>query len=106
MILSNLYQIKENQYSEAIRILHGIPESNSSRAGLSLLAYCYFYMQDFTNASTYYEQLSHAYPEIIEYKLYYAQSLYQACLYDEAFKVTLQIEHPDYKGQVNKSIFL
>lgn len=59
-------------------------------------------MQDFTNAANYYEQLIHAFPEIIEYKLYNAQALYQACMYDEAFKATLTIDHPDYKGQVTK----
>lgn len=95
-------QIKDNQFNDAIRILHGIPESNSSRAGLSLLAYCYFYIQDFASAATYYEQLTHTFPEIIEYKLYHAQSLYQACLYDEAFKVTSTIDHAMYKGQVTK----
>lgn len=60
-------------------------------------------MQDFANAATYYEQLTHLFPDIVEYKLYYAQSLYQACSYDDAFKVTSQIENPEYKGQVSKN---
>lgn len=41
------------------------------------------------------------FPEVIEYKLYHAQSLYQAFLYDEAFKVTSQIDNPEYRGQVD-----
>ncbi|XP_044264063.1 tetratricopeptide repeat protein 30A isoform X1 [Tribolium madens] len=95
--------IKDNRFPDAIKILHGIPESNSTRAGLSLLAYCYFYIQDFNNAASYYEQLTQMYPENNDYKLYYAQSLYQACLYDESFQVTKKIvEDPDYKGKVTK----
>ncbi len=42
-----------------------------SRA-LSLLGYCYFMVQDFTNASNIYEQLVRYYPEVDEYKLYLA----------------------------------
>lgn len=48
-----------------------------SRAALSLLAYCYFYMQDFVNAANCYEHLTLLFPDIDEYRLYYAQSLYQ-----------------------------
>ncbi|KAH0816200.1 hypothetical protein GEV33_006592 [Tenebrio molitor] len=95
--------IKDNRFADAIKILHGIPESSSTRAGLSLLAYCYFYIQDFNNAAGYYEQLTQMYPDNNDYKLYYAQSLYQACLYDESFQVTKKIvDDPEYKGQVTK----
>ncbi|XP_022909557.2 intraflagellar transport protein 70A [Onthophagus taurus] len=94
--------IKENHYADAIKVLHGIPESNSSRAGLSLLAYCYFYTQDFSNAATYYEQLVQMMPENKDYKLFHAQSLYQVCLYDEAFKVTESISDEDYRQKVTK----
>jgi tetratricopeptide repeat protein 30 len=98
-----LSQIKDNRFADAIKILHGIPESSSTRAGLSLLAYCYFYIQDFNNAAGYYEQLTQMYPDNNDYKLYYAQSLYQACLYDESFQVTKKIvDDPEYKGQVTK----
>lgn len=48
-----------------------------SRAALSLLAYCYFYMQDFVNAANCYEHLTMLFAEVEEYRLYYAQSLYQ-----------------------------
>ena len=38
--------IKEQRYIEAINILNYIYDTNpTSRAALSLLAYCYFYMQ-------------------------------------------------------------
>lgn len=84
-------------------MLHGIPESNTTRAGLSLLAYSYFYIQDFNNASSYYEQLLEMYPDNDNYRLYYAQSLYQACMYEEAFQVTNKlIENEEFKGKVTK----
>lgn len=50
----------------------------------------------------YYEQLVEMFPENDDYKLYHAQSLYQACLYDEAYKATLTIENNDYKDKVTK----
>ncbi|KAF2905865.1 hypothetical protein ILUMI_00306 [Ignelater luminosus] len=94
--------IKESRYADAIKILHGIPESSSTRAGLSLLAYCYFYMQDYTNAASYYEQLVQMFPNNNDYKLYHAQALYQACMYDDAFRVTEEIEDPEYQPQTTK----
>ena len=45
-------------------------------------------------------------PEEEEYKIYYAQALYQACLYEEAMKVTVQIENPEMNGKVNYYIKL
>jgi tetratricopeptide repeat protein 30 len=72
-----------------------------SRAALSLLGYCYFQMQDFVNASDCYEQLSLMHPEVEDYKLYYSQSLYKACLYQEGMKVACQIDNPEYQGKVS-----
>lgn len=42
------------------------------------------------------------FPDNDDYKLYHAQSLYQACMYDEAYKITETIQNPDYKNQVMK----
>lgn len=43
------------------------------------------------------------YPDNNDYKLYYAQSLYQACMYDESIKASNKlVDHPDYKSQVTK----
>ncbi|WAQ97054.1 TT30A-like protein [Mya arenaria] len=87
-------QIKEGEYTSTI---YGM-----SRAALSLLGYCYYQMQDFVNASDCYEQLSMMHPEIEEYRLYYAQALYKACLYQEAMKVACQIDNPARQGEVIK----
>lgn len=66
------------------------------------MAYCYFYTQDFHNAVNYYEQLVQMFPDNDDYKLYHAQCLYQACLYDEAYKATNTIENSDYRDKVTK----
>ena len=58
-------------------------------------------MQDFVNAANCYEQLTLLYPDNEDYKIYYAQALYQACLYEEAMKVTVQIENPELQGKVS-----
>lgn len=39
-----------------------------SRAALSLLAYCYYYTQDFSGAVECYDQLVSQYPDNEEYK--------------------------------------
>ncbi|KAB0801614.1 hypothetical protein PPYR_03800 [Photinus pyralis] len=88
--------IKESRYNDAIKLLHGVPGSNLTRAGLSLFGYCYFYTQDYANAASYYEQLVQMYPENNDYRIYHAQSLYQACLYDEAYRITETIPNNDY----------
>ena len=72
-----------------------------SRAALSLLGYCYYQLQDFVNAADCYEQLAANNPEVEDYKLYYAQSLYKACLNEEAMKVSCQIDNPTYSTRVN-----
>lgn len=64
----------------------------NSRAALSLLGYCYFFTQDFSNAANCYEQLVQLFPEVEEYKINYAQSLYQACMYEDAMRATFQID--------------
>ena len=95
--------IKEQRYVEAINILNYIYDSNpTSRAALSLLAYCYYYMQDYVNAANCYEQLSHHHPDQEDYRVYYAQSLYAATLYEEAMKVTVTVESAEHQGSMLK----
>lgn len=47
-----------------------------------------------------YDQLTKFYPACEEYKLYHAQSLYKAGLYDEAMKACQSFETPQYQEQV------
>jgi len=71
-----------------------------SRPALSLLGYCYYQLQDFVNAADCYEQLTVLNPEVDDYRLYYAQSLYKANLFDEAMKVSSQIDGSVYHDKV------
>ncbi|XP_016109495.1 tetratricopeptide repeat protein 30A isoform X1 [Sinocyclocheilus grahami] len=85
--------IKEGRYGDAIHILSKEHQKHTkSRAALSLLGYCYYHMQDFTNAAECYEQLTQLHPEVEDYKLYYAQSLYGACTFPEAMKATFLLD--------------
>ncbi|CAB3989396.1 tetratricopeptide repeat 30A-like, partial [Paramuricea clavata] len=101
---STIYSlIKSQKFDEAINHLTLELENHpKSRAALSLLGYCYFQLQNFENAAECYEQLIQINPEVDEYKLAYAQSLYKAFKYPEATKATFQIENPAYQSQVLK----
>lgn len=92
--------INEQRHSDAIAILCKIPEATTSRAGLSLLGHCYYQCQEFIDAANCYEQLCELVPSEPEYKLAYAQSLFQSGLFDEAFKVTTAIDTPGIKERV------
>jgi hypothetical protein len=42
-----------------------------------------------------------AYPDVVDYKVMYAQALYKAGNYQDAQKVALSIEDPQYSARVN-----
>ncbi|KAF5889041.1 tetratricopeptide repeat protein 30A isoform X1 [Clarias magur] len=87
--------IKDGRYGDAIHILSNeLQKHMKSRAALSLLGYCYYHVQDFTNAADCYEQLIQLHPEVEDYKLYYAQSLYGACAFQDAMKATFPLDSP------------
>jgi len=64
---------------------------HQNRAGLSLLGYCYYHSQMFEPACSVYERLSSNYPEIHDYKVFYAQSLYNHGSYEDAMKVVTDL---------------
>lgn len=64
-----------------------------SRAALSLLGYCYYHTQDFSSSAECYEQLTQLHPEVEDYKVYYAQSLYKAGAYPEATKASFALDN-------------
>uniref|UniRef100_A0A3B3I3M5 Tetratricopeptide repeat protein 30 n=1 Tax=Oryzias latipes TaxID=8090 RepID=A0A3B3I3M5_ORYLA len=87
--------IQDCQYGEACHILNTqLHKHNKSRAALSLLGFCYYHLQDFPAAAECYEQLTQLHPEVEEYKLYYAQSLYKAGAYAEATKASFALDNP------------
>lgn len=93
--------IKEQKYGEVITLLSNeLQFAPRSRAALSLLGYCYYYVQDFENAAESYEQLIKFCPDVVDYKIYHAQSLYKAGDYDAAQKVCQTIESPEHSGKI------
>ncbi|XP_037060788.1 tetratricopeptide repeat protein 30A1 [Peromyscus leucopus] len=93
--------IRDSRYSEAVQLLGAeLQKSPRSRAGLSLLAYCYYRLQEFELAAECYEQLSQMHPELEQYRLYQAQALYKACLYPEATRVAFLLDNPTYQTRV------
>ncbi|XP_026742442.1 tetratricopeptide repeat protein 30A [Trichoplusia ni] len=94
--------IKETRYDEAIKALNEAINFSPNRAGLSLLGFCYFRTQSFVEAANCYEQLAAMHPDVPEYKLYFAQALHEATMYDESYKVTVQITAPELERKVIK----
>lgn len=93
--------IRDGRYGDAIHILSKEHQKHTkSRAALSLLGYCYYHMQDFTNAAECYEQLTQLHPEVEDYKLYYAQSLYGACAFPEAMKATFLLDSTSHTKMI------
>ncbi|XP_016080619.1 PREDICTED: tetratricopeptide repeat protein 30B-like [Miniopterus natalensis] len=94
--------IRDSRYAEVVQLLGGeLQRSPRSRAGLSLLGYCYYRLQEFTMAAECYEQLSQLHPELEQYRLYQAQALYKACLYPEATRVAFLLsDNPAYHSRV------
>mmetsp|Transcript_8791 Transcript_8791/g.14620 ORF Transcript_8791/g.14620 Transcript_8791/m.14620 type:complete len:661 (-) Transcript_8791:737-2719(-) len=93
--------IKEHRYNEAIEVLQ-LEHQNfpRSRAALSLLGYCYYRTGDFTGAAQAYEELVGICPDVEEYKLYYAQSLYKAGLYPDAVRAAIRVENEQFSQRV------
>lgn len=93
--------IRDQRYQDAISVLliefQNFPKS---RAALSLLGYCYYRIGDFTTAAQSYEQLVSICPDVEEYKLYYAQSLYKSGLFAEAMKAAIRVEGEQYQQRV------
>jgi tetratricopeptide repeat protein 30 len=84
--------IRDGKYQEVIRVLNNeLQQFPKSRAALSLLGYCYYFIQQYDSASQMYAQLMESYPENEEYKMYHAQSMFKAGNYDEATKATARM---------------
>jgi len=89
--------IAEAKYMEVIQILsHELNTSPKSRAALSLLGFCFYQVQDFASASNMYEQLVNLFPDVDEYRVAFAQSLFKAGQYENAQKMCLKVDNPSY----------
>ncbi len=76
---STMYaMIRDGKYADAVRALNiQVQTHPHNRAGLSLLGYCHYYLQDFAAAAQQYQELVTLCPDVVEYKVYYAQCLYK-----------------------------
>jgi tetratricopeptide repeat protein 30 len=89
--------IQEGNYADVVsRLSYELQSFPRSRAALSLLGYCYYMQQDYPNAVRMYEQLSKLFPEVQEYKIYFAQSLYKAGMFPEATRAAFQVDDPQF----------
>ncbi|CAI2311934.1 unnamed protein product [Caenorhabditis sp. 36 PRJEB53466] len=96
--------IHEQKFNDAIRILIYQHERNPKNlAALSLLAYCYYYTQDFMNAADCYSQLAYNFPHQSQYRLYHAQALYNAFRPADALAVISTIRD---EGLLNECVKL
>lgn len=93
--------IKEHRYNDAIDIL-AIEVRNfpRSRAALSLLGYCHYHIGDFAEAVLSYEELIRLFPEVEDYKVYYAQSLFKCGIYPEATRAAVRVEGEQYNHRI------
>lgn len=95
--------IKDHHYEEAIELLAAqLDEFPRSRAAMSLMAYCYYHIGDYHSASRMYEQLTKICPGVEEYRVYYAQSMYKAGMYQEAHKLCSLIDSEQHADRITK----
>ncbi|XP_055389914.1 tetratricopeptide repeat protein 30 homolog [Condylostylus longicornis] len=92
--------IKEKRFEDVVEILSNFKDIQTSRAGLSILAHSYYNLQKFIDAANCYEILCDLAPKEEKYKFYYAQSLYQAGIFEESLKILKQITSDELKQQV------
>uniref|UniRef100_A0A7S3YCX0 Tetratricopeptide repeat protein 30 n=3 Tax=Lotharella globosa TaxID=91324 RepID=A0A7S3YCX0_9EUKA len=89
--------IRDGKYQVAVDILdQELQNHPNSRAALSLMGYCYYYLQDFGNAAQIYERLCQICPGVQEYRVYWAQAMFKNGQYAEAIKASHQIKDPEY----------
>jgi tetratricopeptide repeat protein 30 len=95
--------IRDQMYIEAITALnYQLQMFPRSRAAISLLAYCYYHIQDYVQAVTHYEQLTKFCPYVTEYKIYYAQALFKAGRYADAIKQSLRVDGEQHQHRMIK----
>lgn len=84
--------IRDGKCAEAIPILQDeLGRVPTSRAALSLLGYCHYYVGQFQEASEVYDALVRQVPGNEDYRFYHAQSLYKAALHPEAVKAAMNL---------------
>lgn len=95
--------IRDHSYAEAVNLLSTqLVEFPRSRAALSLLAYCYYMMGEYGQSANMYAELVKIVPNVEEYKVYYAQSLYKSAAYADSSRICSTIESEQYELRLLK----
>mmetsp|Transcript_33020 Transcript_33020/g.66612 ORF Transcript_33020/g.66612 Transcript_33020/m.66612 type:complete len:120 (+) Transcript_33020:188-547(+) len=97
--------IKEGEYLNAIHLLEAqLDKFPTSTAALSLLAYCYYHLEEYDKASSMYEQLVEVCPksESERYRLYYAQSLLKAGAINDSTRVIASLSPSGNEDDVDE----
>ncbi|KAJ4460769.1 putative Tetratricopeptide repeat protein 30A [Paratrimastix pyriformis] len=95
--------IRDRKFGEAIRLLSGFLQTfPKDRGALSLLGFCHYQVEDFESAAPIYEQLARLFPQVDEYKTYYAQSLWKAGQYQDAEKACKTNDNPQFSHTMMK----
>lgn len=93
--------IRDQKYAQVIRILNDEVRAHPrSRGALSLLGFCYYYLQDYAQAATTYEQLVRVAPGVEQYRVYRAQCLYHGAMYDDAMRAAMMVEDSQYRDRM------
>ncbi len=71
-----------------------------SRAALSLLAYCLYQVQSFSEAASTYDRLTNVCPEVVEYRFYHALSLLKSGALSEANRAASAIDSPHFAQKI------
>lgn len=95
--------IRDHQYGEAVELLSTqLEEFPRSRAALSLMAYCYYMLGEFSESAGLYDQLVRVCPNVEEYRVYLAQALYKAGAYQESNKMCSHMNSEQYAMRLTK----
>jgi tetratricopeptide repeat protein 30 len=98
--------IRDARYQEAIDQLNYELQFCPQSRSMSLLAYCYYMQNEFSQSARVYEQLSRLYPEVSDYRFYLAQSYYKNGDYDSALKTAVDISDPEAQQKLKLLISL
>ncbi|ORZ37245.1 tetratricopeptide repeat protein 30B [Catenaria anguillulae PL171] len=95
--------LRDERFNDVTGLLNQeLVTTPSSRPALSLMAYCYYQQQDWLGAAGCYEELIKYYPQVEEYKLFYAQALYKAGQFPAALDALASISNPAFADGVKR----
>lgn len=93
---STVYRwVQQEQWQDAIALLSfQLQLSPTSRAALSLLAYCYYHTEQYESAAPLYQQLTELLPDKANYRFYHAMCLFRSGETGESALLAPDLLHP------------